>query len=455
MTGKKPKLKQKESSSCCLSTENEHASAERKLIPNNCCNKTRCACISFLWRGVNVDLGTSDEGMYGEIREKGLKKIFSKMSKYGMDKSSILLDIGSGRGVPNIVASFQNNLFSSIGIELDENAFFLSLSNHLHILESSEEKIENSDHGCSNNQSTSTHSETNRKPNIGFFKGDATSLETFEPVTHIYSFDAAMPVWMVKRFANLFNMSNTTYCYASYRKDLIETLGLKAERVHGISTQMTGSGEGRMCWLYLKSNWKEIRDHARLYINDKYTIRKSSESFDIKNPTNIDEIIRFSICNSSTQKSLIHDSLNFWFNNRKSRREYLAERKLMNQRHKELKQSYINERSAKEGASQLTLEDVGVKSESNIPSSSSSKNIRKQKLDSVPTKLNTDLRDNSGRSTSSRLGDPKAQNSSHTCPTIKIIDPSNALQKKSKAKRKVVSSENQTGITNTNPITNS
>ncbi|KAK9171985.1 Uncharacterized protein cmbei_6001610 [Cryptosporidium meleagridis] len=447
MVGRIPKTKHRENhSSSCTSAENETTHADEKPISNKCCNKIKCSCTSFLWRGVNMDLGTSDEGMYGETREKGLRKIFLKMAKYGMDNTSILLDIGSGRGVPNIVASFQNNLFSSIGIELDEKAFFLSLSNHLHILESRKKSYENSNIENFSISSDSTDPKANKNINIGFFKGDATILETFEPVTHIYSFDAAMPIWMIKKFVDLFNVSRTTYCYVSFRKDLVETLDIKAKRIHGISTQMMGSGEGRMCWLYLKNDWKEIKEYAWIQICDKFNNGKSCESFDLANLTDIDKIIRFSICSSSLQIDLINKTLNFWFNNRKSRRECLTERKVINQRHKDLKQLYIQEKLIKDHANQLKLEDVGVKMASNTRSNNSNKNTRKNKTDFVTKSLEYNAKNKNKSYVDCISGNLKNENSSQTQPTIKIMDP-NSSQKKSRAKRKVANAIKPVEIT--------
>lgn len=448
MVGRTPRTKHGENhSSSCPSAENVTINADKKSISNKCCNKTKCSCTSFLWKGVNMDLGTSDEGMYGETREKGLRKIFLKMAKYGMDNTSILLDIGSGRGVPNIVASFQNSLFSSIGIELDEKAFFLSLSNHLHILESRKNSYENSNIENSNISSDFTDSKVNKNNSIGFFKGDATILETFEPVTHIYSFDAAMPIWMIKRFVDLFNVSRTTYCYVSFRKDLVETLDIKAKRIHGISTQMMGSGEGRMCWLYLKNDWKEIKEFAWIQICDKYNNGKSCESFDLTNLTDIDKIIRFSICSSSLQMDLINKTLNFWFNNRKSRRECLTERKIINQRHKELKQLYIQEKLIKNDANQLTLEDVGVKIASNTRSNNSNKNTRKNKTDFATKSPECNAKNKNKSYVDGISENLKNENSSQTQPTIKIMDPSNLSIKKSRAKRKVADAIKRVEIT--------
>ncbi|KAH8739470.1 hypothetical protein FG386_000442 [Cryptosporidium ryanae] len=353
---------------------------------NKCCNKVKCLCVSFLWKGVNVNLGSSDEGMYGETREKSLRTIFKIMSKYGLDENSIFCDIGSGRGAPSIVASFQNQIFSSIGIELDENPYYLSLSNVMHTLENYENllKTEISKVIIENNRKEARYKQDLIYPKnrIGFIRGDATVLNSFEPVTHIYSFDAAMPIWMVKKFVDLFNASKTTYCYLSYRKDLVEVLNLDGTRIHGISTQMMGSGEGRMCWLYLKKNWEEIRKFSIDHISETFNVKminSEPKNLRLSKTNSLYKIVEITMLSITTQKSIISNSLDEWFNNRKSRRECISERKAMNQWHKELKQSFLSGKLSKEkeSSTQLTLEDMGISIDSKIRSPNS--NSRKHK----------------------------------------------------------------------------
>ncbi|KAF7457800.1 Histone methylation protein DOT1 family protein [Cryptosporidium felis] len=417
-------------------------------IRRYCCGKMKCNCTSFLWRGVNVDLGTSDEGMYGETREKSLRSIFSKMTRYGLDKHSILLDIGSGRGVPNIVASHQSELFSSIGIELDEKAFFLSLSNHLNILEGRRKPpMENiSKENLSKNVFTSSVDERINSIHLGFSKGDATLLESFEPVTHIYSFDAAMPIWMIKKFVDLFNSSKTTYCYVSYRKDLIEALDLKGTKMHGISTQMMGSGEGRMCWLYVKSSWKEIKNHCDEYILNNYSKNNVENiNFDLTTLTNIDEIVKFSICDDSTQIKIINSTLSFWYNNRRSRKECKNERSIMNQRHKELKQAYANERINRDSTNQLTLEEVGIKMKLNIKSNDKSNKIDRNKTSELvqsSSKIRSKKSSDEKQLDKEIIDQAATAHSSISKSTLKIVDPGiNQVKSKGKTKGDVSKSK--------------
>ncbi|KAL7069156.1 hypothetical protein ACR3K2_04130 [Cryptosporidium serpentis] len=431
---------------------------------SKCCNNSKCTCTSFLWKGVNVDLGSSDEGMYGEIREKSLRNVFRIMSKYGMDENSILLDIGSGRGVPNIVASYQLGIFSSIGIELDEKAYCLSLSNVLYTLDNQIQKYtEYSMENNANNNNKAKLNETQEKNvrsrgnnnlefneiflkekthkhkdnsatnfeeklrrRIGFFRGDATSLDKIEPVSHIYSFDAAIPAWMVKKFVDLFNESTTSFCYVSYKKDLIESLGLKGIKLSGISTQMAGSGEGRMCWLYVKENWQNIKKKCDFLIKEKYLTKVVLSINKLSNVRNLEGIVQVTCLDINKQKQLINDTLNEWYNSRKSRKECIAERKLMNQRHRILKQLFIQEKQNKLNINQLTLKCVGV-----VVTKSDSK-VRNNATKTQKTKSSTPI----SKSTSKISRHPNKNEDSSNI-TIDSVSVSKSEQKIQKCDEKV------------------
>ncbi|BAM40947.1 conserved hypothetical protein [Theileria orientalis strain Shintoku] len=85
--------------------------------------------LSFLFRGPTNDIITSTVGMYGEIAHSSLKVVCKKMVEFGLDEKSVLLDLGSGRGVPNFVFASDANIFSSIGIEKCPLAYMNSVNN--------------------------------------------------------------------------------------------------------------------------------------------------------------------------------------------------------------------------------------------------------------------------------------------------------------------------------------
>ncbi|UKJ88698.1 hypothetical protein MACJ_001942 [Theileria orientalis] len=85
--------------------------------------------LSFLFRGPTNDIITSTVGMYGEIAHSSLKVVCKKMVEFGLDEKSVLLDLGSGRGVPNFVFASGANIFSSIGIEKCPLAYMNSVNN--------------------------------------------------------------------------------------------------------------------------------------------------------------------------------------------------------------------------------------------------------------------------------------------------------------------------------------
>ena len=70
---------------------------------------------SLLYRSESKRLSTSLEAMYGEISEHSLYKIIQSIQEFGMNSESVFLDLGSGRGVPNIVFSSIYSITASIG----------------------------------------------------------------------------------------------------------------------------------------------------------------------------------------------------------------------------------------------------------------------------------------------------------------------------------------------------
>ncbi|CCF75273.1 hypothetical protein BmR1_04g05375 [Babesia microti strain RI] len=103
----------------------------------------RFACLkelSYLFSGTYSNLSTSNEGMYGEIKSNCLYEICQEMIKYGMDESSVILDLGSGRGVPNVFLSTISGAFSSIGIEKCSTAYMISLQTVMNLLNRDLEK---------------------------------------------------------------------------------------------------------------------------------------------------------------------------------------------------------------------------------------------------------------------------------------------------------------------------
>eukprot|EP00919_Chromeraceae_sp_WS-2016_P018146 GHVR01043118.1.p1 GENE.GHVR01043118.1~~GHVR01043118.1.p1 ORF type:complete len:224 (+),score=113.99 GHVR01043118.1:133-804(+) len=120
-------------------------------------NKVNNDLCSFLFSGENNNVVTSDAGMYGECTKSSLLNVFTTLKdKYMLDKDSVFLDLGSGRGVPNLLAACNFPLLASIGVELDRNAYMLSVQNVMRSLKRLKESLNSND--------THTHTHTRTKP---------------------------------------------------------------------------------------------------------------------------------------------------------------------------------------------------------------------------------------------------------------------------------------------------
>ncbi|KAF8819482.1 hypothetical protein IE077_000957 [Cardiosporidium cionae] len=207
---------------------------------------------AFLFKGPMMQLGTSTVGMYGEISEAGIRSVAEQMCNFGLDEYSVVLDLGSGRGVPNVIFAHYTNIFSSIGIEKCEQAFTNCLTVVKTLLERESEAFK------TNSMDEHCHYPAR---GIAFANEDLSAFDHFEGVTHFYSFDAAMEGALI----------NNEYLHAVLVLDffcnLCSRFGLKkAIMSTKISVNMTGSGEGRTCFIYLKEDWESIKKKAKAFL---------------------------------------------------------------------------------------------------------------------------------------------------------------------------------------------
>ncbi|KAF4719001.1 hypothetical protein FOZ63_019865, partial [Perkinsus olseni] len=62
--------------------------------------------LDYLWRGEYNTIATSSMSTYGENTRGSMLKLFAILkADYGLDNSSVFLDIGSGRGIPSLLAA--------------------------------------------------------------------------------------------------------------------------------------------------------------------------------------------------------------------------------------------------------------------------------------------------------------------------------------------------------------
>ncbi|EER14764.1 hypothetical protein Pmar_PMAR015296 [Perkinsus marinus ATCC 50983] len=203
---------------------------------------------------------------YGENTRGSMLKLFAiLMADYGLDSSSVFLDIGSGRGIPSLLAALiVPGIKASVGVEFDKNVYatakhFLSLLHHFETLQEVHGLGSGppaTGRGCGQ-ESTPAQSETAAAPlvlntqplNIHFKLMNAADLTQFDPVTHIYSFDLAMPPNFIAHFVHLFNQSISCRVYVSYRSDLVSSFGLKATICEKVLMTMTTSSEDHTAYV--------------------------------------------------------------------------------------------------------------------------------------------------------------------------------------------------------------
>jgi 16S rRNA G966 N2-methylase RsmD len=189
--------------------------------------------LDFIFSDTSTDnLASSGFSTYGENTRKSHEKLFTLLQEhFHLTQKSIFLDIGSGRGIPSFVAaSFP--VAVSLGVEMDENVF-----THSQKLLHDFLQLASYEKGCTR---------------IHFECMDATHLQLFDPVTHIYAFDLAMPPETLQRLVQVFNKSESVIVYCSYRKNLIETYGMNALLMDKVNMRMTHSGENHTLYVYAR-----------------------------------------------------------------------------------------------------------------------------------------------------------------------------------------------------------
>ncbi|OWZ24624.1 hypothetical protein PHMEG_000305 [Phytophthora megakarya] len=170
--------------------------------------------------------------IYGEITQASFQRVVDYLKeKCELSKTSRFLDVGSGLGKPNFHVSVDPGVQVSYGIELEELRWHLSLHNLRSVL--------------------SLDSQRNKPLSTVFTAGDITHAHTFEPFSHVYSFDVGFPPDVMDKMADMFNRSSAKY-FASFHapRKVVETYGFAVENIGRVATNMAGSSEGHQCYFY-------------------------------------------------------------------------------------------------------------------------------------------------------------------------------------------------------------
>lgn len=189
--------------------------------------------------------------IYGEITRKSFQRVIDFLKdNCEFTSQSKFIDIGSGLGKPNFHAAVDPGVAVSYGVELEVLRWHLSLHNLKSIVKSDLYK--------------------NKSNRVIFTAGDITDAKTFNPFTHVYSFDVGFPPAVMEYMAECFNRSTAPYLVSFHApKKIIEMYGYHVTNVGRISTSMSGSSEGHLCYVY------ERTEKAANLSNDIDTLFKS------------------------------------------------------------------------------------------------------------------------------------------------------------------------------------
>lgn len=205
--------------------------------------ETKCAflqheidCVYKVIRKQTGTLGGNGAGgaIYGEITQKSFQRIVDYLKVHcEFTKDSTFIDIGAGLGKPNFHTAIDPGVAISYGIELETLRWQLSLHNLKAVMVSD----------------TQVH----KQNKVIFAPGDIVQCTSFDPFTHVYSFDVGFPPDVMFHMANVFNTSAAQYVISFHKpKKMIETYNYNVHLLGRVYTSMAGSSEGHCCFIYQK-----------------------------------------------------------------------------------------------------------------------------------------------------------------------------------------------------------
>jgi hypothetical protein len=181
-------------------------------------------------------------GIYGELAKAAFQRVLDFLVLHcELGPTSAFMDMGSGLGKPNFHAAVEAGLRYSVGVEIDKVRRYLSLVNL---------------------QAAVGRALPDDAPRVMFQNTDITAAKTLDPFTHVYMFDTGFPPRVSAQIAAAFNASrHTKYLACFHRPKLVlGEWGLEAVCIGRVSTSMSGSSEGHLCFFYKATGERDISD---------------------------------------------------------------------------------------------------------------------------------------------------------------------------------------------------
>jgi hypothetical protein len=176
--------------------------------------------------------------IYGELTAGSFQKIVNFMTEMcELNEQSRFIDVGSGLGKPNLHVLQSPQVCLSVGVELEEIRWILSMHNLMYYLRKLDKSVEEEDADLAED---SLHLCQNRA--VNFICGDIDVAKSLDPFTHIYMYDLGFPPDLQQSIANKFNHSVSPKYLISYRPPhrVIDEYGYQVESIHQMNTKMHG-----------------------------------------------------------------------------------------------------------------------------------------------------------------------------------------------------------------------
>eukprot|EP01038_Epipyxis_sp_PR26KG_P004321 gene4321-6122_t len=216
--------------------------------------------------------------IYGELTVGSMQRIINYLVDFcGLSPKARFIDVGAGLGKPNFHAAQDPEVRLSIGVELEDIRWQLSMQNLDRIL----------------SRTDAQQNDIKINGGVNFILSDIDQASTMDPFTHIYMYDLGFPPSLQKSIARKFNQSTHARYLISYRPPnrVINEYLYEVEAAGHMITSMHGSGEGHTAYFY-----KRIMPNTRLpriSTNRKLTIpgRVISNNTSINPAYEDDEIV--------------------------------------------------------------------------------------------------------------------------------------------------------------------
>jgi hypothetical protein len=183
--------------------------------------------------------------IYGEITQNSFQRVVDYLKENcELSKASRFLDVGSGLGKPNIHVAIDPGVEVSYGVELEELRWHLSLHNLKSVMKLDINK--------------------NKPHRTIFTAGDITAAKSFDPFSHVYSFDVGFPPDVMDHMARMFNRSSAQWLASFHApRKVIDMYRFNVEHIGRVATSMAGSNEGHTCYFYRRKASPSAIENAK------------------------------------------------------------------------------------------------------------------------------------------------------------------------------------------------